>query len=112
MRSDFEPVPHRVLRYSTRLDELQQVVRAARLGARAGQPVAAERLAADHRPGDPAVDVQIPDRGQLPHAANGARIAREEATGQRERKPIHHLAGMLDVADRLDGQYGPEDLLL
>src|SRR4051794_22696234 len=42
---DHEPVAHGVLGHHARLDELQQVARTARLGARAGEPVAAERLA-------------------------------------------------------------------
>ena len=55
-------VPHRVLGDHLRIDELQQVVGAAGLEPGAGQAVAAERLAADHRAGDLAVDVEVADR--------------------------------------------------
>ena len=59
---DDEAVAHRVLGDDARLDELEQVVGAAGLRADAGQAVAAERLAADHRAGDVAVHVEVADR--------------------------------------------------
>ncbi len=70
---DDEAVAHGVLRHRAGLDELQQVVRAAGLRAGAGQAPAAERLAADHRAGDLAVDVQVADRGAVGHVLDRAR---------------------------------------
>ena len=84
---------HRVLGHRARLDELEQVVGAAGLRPGARQAVAAERLAADHRAGDPAVDVQVADRGALADVADGRRIAREQPAGERERKAVDDLAG-------------------
>src|SRR3954462_3123252 len=54
-----ESVAHRVPGPAARIDELEQVVGAARLGADAGPAVAAERLSPDHRAGDVAVDVEV-----------------------------------------------------
>jgi len=45
-----EALPDRVLRHRAQLDELEQVVRAAGLGADAREAVATEGLAADARP--------------------------------------------------------------
>ena len=78
--SDDEPVADRVLGHDPRLDELQQVVRAAGLRAGARQPVAAERLAADHRAGDRAVDVEVADR-------RAARRRRSTVRGLRANRP-------------------------
>ena len=50
-------MPHGVLGHGLRLDELKQVVGASRLAASAGQPVAAERLAAYLGTRDASVDV-------------------------------------------------------
>src|SRR2546421_12782358 len=54
-----EPLPQRVLGDDTRLHELQQVVGPARLRPDARHAVATERLAAHHRAGDAAVDVDV-----------------------------------------------------
>ena len=78
-----EPVPDGVLGHHARLDELQQVAGAAGLGAGAGQPVAAERLAADHRARDLAVDVEVADRRAVGDVVDGLRVAREQAAGER-----------------------------
>ena len=86
VRQHNQPVAHRVLAHRPRLDELQQVVGAAGLQAGPRQPVAAERLAADHRAGDPAVDVQVADRRALADAADGRRVAGEQPAGERERR--------------------------
>ena len=80
-----QPMPHRVLGDDARLDELQQVVRAAGLRAGAGQAVAAERLARDHRARDVAVDVEVADRQPAADALDDAGVAAEEAAGERER---------------------------
>ena len=72
-----------VLADDDRLDEVQEVVGPARLGAVAGEPVAAERLAADHRAGGAAVDVEVADRGAAGDGRDRRRVAREEAAGQR-----------------------------
>ena len=56
-----EAAPHGVLGDSPRQHELQQVIRAARLGADARQLEAAERLPVDQGAGDLAVDVQVAD---------------------------------------------------
>src|SRR5665213_1942008 len=68
--SDDETVPHGVLGHRLLGNELEQVVGAARLHARARQAVAAKRLAADHGAGDAAVDVEVPDRGARADAAH------------------------------------------
>ena len=62
------------------LDELQQVVGAAGLGADAGEPEAAERLAPDERAGDAAVDVDV--AGSEPRA-----VASAMRDGERENSP-------------------------
>src|SRR5689334_19624940 len=108
--SDHEAVPHGVLGHHARLDELEQVARAAGLGARAGEPVAAERLAGDHRAGDRAVDVEVADRNARLDVLDGVRVAGEEAGGERERRAVERVAGGLDVLDPLDRQQRPEDL--
>ena len=79
--SDHEAVADRVLGHRARLDELQQVVGAARLGAGAGEAPAAERLAADHRAGDLAVDVEVADRRALADVARSC--AGSGRTGRR-----------------------------
>ena len=56
-----EPPAHRVLGDAAGQQKLEQVIRAAGLGADARELEAAERLAVDQGPGDPAVDVQIAD---------------------------------------------------
>src|SRR5688572_21116552 len=80
--SDDQSVAHRVLGDHVGLDEVQQVVRPARLRARAGEPVAAERLAPDHRASDGAVDVEVADRRALDDAVDGVRVAREQPAGE------------------------------
>src|SRR3954470_8950636 len=109
---DHEAVPHGVLGHHARLDELEQVARATRLGAGAGEPVAAERLAGDHRAGDRAVDVEVADRHPRLDVLDGVRVAREQAGGERERGAVERVAGGLDVPDPLDGQQRAEDLLV
>src|SRR5690242_9113240 len=69
--SDDEAVAHGVLRHHARLDELQQVAGPAGLGARPREAVAAERLAADHRARDRAVDVEVADRGAVDDVVHG-----------------------------------------
>ena len=66
-------MPGRVLGDDPRVGELQQVVGPSGLRADAGEPVAAERLAADHRAGGAAVDVEVADRGS--GAATAATVA-------------------------------------
>src|SRR5918997_1473030 len=79
-----EAVAHGVLRHHSRLDELHEVARTARLRARPGKAVAAERLAPDHRPGDRAVHVQVADRGAVDHVVDRVRVAGEQAAGEAE----------------------------
>ncbi len=81
-------------RHGAGLDELEQVVGTAGLGARPGQAVAAERLAPDDRPGDPAIDVQIAHRGaargrngRCPDRARTARRSARTAARRRGRTP-------------------------
>src|SRR4051794_28442988 len=106
-----EAVAHRVLGDHAGLDEAEQVVRAAGLGARAGDAVAAEGLAGDHRAGDRAVDVEIADRQPRDEVVDRARVAREQAAGEREAQGVDALDGLVEVPDALDGQQRAEDLV-
>ena len=58
-----QAVPHRVLGHGARLDEVQEIVGAARLGSGPRQTVAAKRLTADHGTGDSPVDVDVGTAG-------------------------------------------------
>ena len=77
------------------------------------QAVAAERLAADHRAGDAAVDVEVADRRAARSTSlDRVRVAREEPAGERERgarRRASHASST--IAHALDGQQRPEDLL-
>ncbi len=55
------------------VDEVEQVVGAAGLGAGAGEAEAAEGLAADEGAGDAAVEVEIADAELAPRALRGGR---------------------------------------
>src|SRR4051794_1320751 len=109
---DHQTVAHRVLGDHARLDELQQVIGPAGLAPGAGEPVAAERLAGDHRPGDVPVDVEVADGQARADALDGGGIAREQAAGEREPLVGDDLARLVHRADRLHREHGPEDLLL
>ena len=87
---------HRALGHDERLDEMQEVVRAAGLGAGAREPVAAEGLAADHGAGDRAVDVQVADRRAGDDVLDGVLAAAEQAAGQRVGERVDALAGVVD----------------
>src|SRR5437660_3629050 len=78
-----EALPDRVLGHRARLDELEQVVRAAGLGADAREAVAAEGLAADARPGDGAVHIEVPGAELVRGTPDVYRRAREEAARER-----------------------------
>src|SRR3990172_5738120 len=54
-----EAVAHGVFGHRARLDEVQEILGPARLGARARKPEAPERLAPDQAPGDAAVQVEV-----------------------------------------------------
>src|SRR5204862_4434447 len=62
-----QAVAHRVLGEHVRLHELEQVVGPAGLRAAAAAAVAAERLAADHRPGYSAIHIEVADGGAAGH---------------------------------------------
>src|SRR5215212_3240552 len=98
---DHEAVAHRVLGHHARLDELREVARTAGLGPRPGQPVAPERLAADHRARDRAVDVEVADRRAVDDVVDGVRVAGEQPAGEAEGRGVHPIARLLDVADAL-----------
>src|SRR5881227_2772050 len=87
-RSDHQTVTDGVLRHDLGLDEMQEVVGPARLGARAAETVAAEGLPPDHRARDRAIDVQIADRRPAHDALDGVRVAREEPSGEGERQRV------------------------
>src|SRR3954453_18733413 len=105
-------MPDRVLGDHRRLDELQQVRGTARLRAGPGEPVATERLAADHRARDLAVDVEVADGRPAGPVVDGARRAREQPAGEAERRGVDAVARLLDGLDALDRQQRTEDLLL
>src|SRR5688500_11085530 len=96
-----EAVAHGVLGHHARLDELREVAGAAGLRPGAGEAVAAERLARDHRAGDRAVDVEVADRGAVDDVVDGVRVAGEQAAGEPERGRVDAVAGVLDVAHPL-----------
>src|SRR5215211_9360701 len=96
--SDDEAVAHGVLGDHPRLDELEQVARAAGLCARAGEAVSAERLARDHRARDRAVDVEVADRRAVDDVVDGVRVAREQPAGEAERGGVDAVARVLHVA--------------
>src|SRR3954466_8305471 len=83
-----EPVAHGVLGHDPRLDELQEVRGAAGLGAGAGEPVAAERLAAHPPAGDLAVDVEVADGRAVLDVVDGPRVAREQPAGEAEGRGV------------------------
>ena len=107
VRSDRQPVSHRVLADRTGLHERQQIVGPAGLGPGPRQPVATERLASDDRAGDPAVDVQVADRRAPADVANGSRIPREQATGQRDRKLVDRSQACSTSRTRCTASSGP-----
>jgi len=90
---------------------VQQVVVSAGLRAGPRQPVAAERLAPDHRPGRRAVDVEVADRRALDDTLNGARVAAEQPARQRDRQRVDAVHRLVDAGDGLDRQQRPEHLV-
>src|SRR5205823_12574405 len=106
-----EALPDRVLRHDARLDELEQVVRPAGLRAHAREAVAAERLAADERAGDGAVDVEVPGSQLLGGAADARRGAREEPGRERVLGIVGERERLVEVVRAHDGEERPEDLL-
>src|SRR5215471_21700665 len=92
---DDQAVPDSVFRHSSGLDEMQEVVGAAGLGAGAGEAVSAEGLATDHRSGDPTVHVEVADGGAIAHVADRCGVAREQPAGQREGEPIDDITRLL-----------------
>ena len=93
----------------------EQVVRAAGLRPGARQAVAAERLAADHRAGDPAVDVQVADRGAVARrtgrspgrARTGRRSARTAARRRRRRRGRRRARARRPAAGRRSPRRAP-----
>src|SRR5437879_8451534 len=92
-----EALADRVLGHRTRLDELQEVVRAARLRADAREAVAAEGLAADARPGDGAVHVEVPGAEFVRGTPDVHRRAREEAAREGVGRVVREREGVLEV---------------
>src|SRR5438132_13216990 len=92
-----EALPDRVLGHRARLDELEQVVRAAGLGADAREAVAAEGLAADARPGDGAVHIEVPGAELVCRAPDAHRRAREEAARERVVGAVGERERVLEV---------------
>src|ERR1700722_13559489 len=74
-------------------DETRKIERAARLGARAGKPRAAERLHADRRADDVAVDIDVARLNALDDAGDRLVDAGVEAEGET-------VAGGVDVVDQ------------
>src|SRR5581483_11213599 len=70
-------VPHGVLRNRPWLHELEQVVRATGLSARARELVPPKRLASYLGARDPTVDIQVAHRRAAAHVADRRGIARE-----------------------------------
>src|SRR5919109_447638 len=94
-------MPHGVLADHLGIDELQQVIRAARLETSPREPVPAERLAPDHRAGRLSVDIEVAD-GRPPYYVIDSRgVAREKPARQRVFEPVHDVAGGLDARDAL-----------
>ena len=95
-----------------RLDELEQVVGAAGLGADAREPVAAERLAADDRAGDVAVDVEVADGQPARHRRDRGRVAARRARRSARRAGRRRARSAAStLGDGLDGEDRAEDLL-
>src|SRR5438874_1840607 len=65
-----------------RLNELEEILAAASLGADAGETEPAEGLAADQRPGDATVEIEIADTKVSPSALQVGGRAAEDATGE------------------------------
>src|SRR5450756_2128385 len=107
-----EPAAHRVLRRHARLEELQQVVRPARLRADAAHLEAAERLALDERSGDAAVDVEIADAVIAQEPLEGSRAAADEAAGEGVLDAVGDGQRLVYVGGLQDGDHETEDLLL
>src|SRR3989442_15879463 len=106
-----EALADRVLRDDPRLDELQQVVGTAGLRAGARKAVAAERLAADERAGDGAIDVEVSRPEFLRGAADVRRGAREESARQRVLAVVGEGERVVEVVGTHDREDRPEDLL-
>src|SRR5438445_6627265 len=106
-----EALPDRVLGHRARLDELEQVVRAAGLGADAREAIATEGLAADARPGDGAVHVEVPGAELVCRAPDAHRRAREEAARERVVGVVGERERVLEVVGAEHGEQRAEDLL-
>src|SRR5204863_8831148 len=99
---------HCVLGHHARLDELEEVVRAARLRADAGAAVASEWLTTDHRSSDVAVHVEVAD-GRAPHDLFDRRRATgEEPAGEREWRRVDGVARRIHVRHALHGEQRAE----
>src|SRR3546814_5043245 len=86
--------PYPTLFRSLRRGEARQVVRAAGLGAGAGEPLSAEGLHAHHRADPVAVDVDVADLGARRDVLDRLVDARVDAQGQA-------VAGGVDGVDHL-----------
>ena len=92
--------------------ELAQVVGPARLRADPREPVAAERLAGDHRPGGRAVDVEVAGRQprrRRPRSSSGRGRRAPPVSANGSESTIASASSM--PGDRLDAEQRPEDLL-
>src|SRR5688500_10364362 len=107
-----EAAAERVLGDRARDHELEGVVRAAGLGADAGELEAAEGLAVHERAGDLAVDVEVADAELAADAVDRRGAAGVDAAGEGIFRAVGDGEGFGGVACADRGEGGAEDLFL
>ena len=106
-----EALPGGVLGDDTGLDELQEVVGAAGLGADAREPEAAEGLAPDECAGDPPVDVDVPGPEPARRLGDPRRRPREQAGGERVVGVVGERERVVEVVGAHHREQRAEDLV-
>ena len=106
-----EAAAHGVLGDAAGKQELQQVIRAAGLGADPGELETAERLAIDHRSRDWPVHIQVADAEFTAGSLDVRWASRIESAGQGVFGPIRNREGLGQVAGAQNRQDRPEDFL-
>ena len=107
-----EPSAHRVLGDRAADDELEQVIRPARLVSDSGHPKSAKGLPADQRAGDRAVDVQVSNHEFAADAVEVGRTSRKDAPGEGVFGSVGDFQRFVQVFGTHDRQDGAENLFL
>lgn len=94
------------------LNELKQIVGAARFGIGAGHVEATEGVGANHRAGAFAIDVEVADKELVAGALNVFRVGGVDSAGEAVFTVVGQLEGVLEVAGFGDTKDRAKDLFL